>query len=417
METFSENFSCVFCVDLASLGSPLQENFLSKIIFLGCGIWSQGSMVVLEFDVESEAAEGEVWHWMWSWRWATLTFNLRLLKRSFDIERVVEVEQERASGTCAGRNFVWERDLSEIVKSTQTSNHRKRKTLVGSQHPSPNVKTLCNFEPNFWPETITSRDAESTCFKGSRTSCAVILFGAFGPNFGRKRSQHVMDASCWTFEIPREDNVVDPSCLDYFEFPAPGWRREAKTHYGSGRSTPARQNHEGLPAVDANVTLPPLQKTFVNLFLYLPGIFALKMAGIFGEFFQVSASHEKKHENSLKIRENFINVNCKFAPQSDKIKFVSSYKPDLKDHIPNINSQPPLHPARHTFQILGKPLTMFSLNFTLQSSKLQTTLSVATPAEPRGEKKLFFVQILGGEKLSKFVEKCQWNIFKRPERG
>ena len=31
-------------------------------------------------------------------------------------------------------------------------------------------------------------------------------------------------------------------------------------------------------------------------------------------------------------------------------------------------------------------------------------VSVATPAEPRGEKKLFFVQILGGEKLLKFVE-------------
>ena len=29
-----------------------------------------------------------------------------------------------------------------------------------------------------------------------------------------------------------------------------------------------------------------------------------------------------------------------------------------------------------------------------------------------------FVQILGGEKLLKFVEKCRWNIFKRrPERG
>ena len=44
-------------------------------------------------------------------------------------------------------------------------------------------------------------------------------------------------------------------------------------------------------------------------------------------------------------------------------------------------------------------------------------LSVATPAEPRGEKKLFFVQILGGEKLLKFGEKRRWNIFKRPERG
>ena len=32
-------------------------------------------------------------------------------------------------------------------------------------------------------------------------------------------------------------------------------------------------------------------------------------------------------------------------------------------------------------------------------------ISVALPAEPRGEKKLFFVQILGGEKLLKFGEK------------
>ena len=50
---------------------------------------------------------------------------------------------------------------------------------MGSQHPSPNVKTLCNFEPQIWPEIITSRDAESTCFKGSRTSCDVIIFGGF----------------------------------------------------------------------------------------------------------------------------------------------------------------------------------------------------------------------------------------------
>ena len=33
-----------------------------------------------------------------------------------------------------------------------------------------------------------------------------------------------------------------------------------------------------------------------------------------------------------------------------------------------------------------------------------SSFSVALPAEPRGEKKLFFVQILGGEKLLKFGE-------------
>ena len=37
----------------------------------------------------------------------------------------------------------------------------------------------------------------------------------------------------------------------------------------------------------------------------------------------------------------------------------------------------------------------------------QQKLSVATPAEPRGEKKLFSVQILGREKLLKFGEKCR----------
>ena len=41
------------------------------------------------------------------------------------------------------------------------------------------------------------------------------------------------------------------------------------------------------------------------------------------------------------------------------------------------------------------------------SSVTREDLSVATPAEPRGEKKLFFVQILGGENLLSFGEKCR----------
>ena len=68
--------------------------------------------------------------------------------------------------------------------------------FFGSQHPSPNVKTFCKFEPQIWLEIITSRDAKSACFKGSRTSCREIIFGIFWPNFGQKRSHHVMDASC-----------------------------------------------------------------------------------------------------------------------------------------------------------------------------------------------------------------------------
>ena len=41
-------------------------------------------------------------------------------------------------------------------------------------------------------------------------------------------------------------------------------------------------------------------------------------------------------------------------------------------------------------------------------------VSVATPAEPRAEEKLYLCKFWGGEKL---FEKCGWNIFKRPERG
>ena len=46
---------------------------------------------------------------------------------------------------------------------------------MGSQHVSPNVETLCSFEPNFWPEIITQGDAENTYFNGSRTSCDLTI--------------------------------------------------------------------------------------------------------------------------------------------------------------------------------------------------------------------------------------------------
>ena len=81
------------------------------------------------------------------------------------------------------------------VFATQGGTHRNQTPLMGSQHPSPNVKTFCKFEPQIWLEIITSRDAKSACFKRSRTSCREIIFGIFWPNFGQKRSHHVMDAS------------------------------------------------------------------------------------------------------------------------------------------------------------------------------------------------------------------------------
>ena len=40
-----------------------------------------------------------------------------------------------------------------------------------------------------------------TCFKGSRTSCDVIISGIFWQNFGQKRSHHVTDAFCRAMTI------------------------------------------------------------------------------------------------------------------------------------------------------------------------------------------------------------------------
>ena len=42
---------------------------------------------------------------------------------------------------------------------------RTEKSLTGSQHPSPNVKNFPRFEPQIWPDIITTLDAESTCLK------------------------------------------------------------------------------------------------------------------------------------------------------------------------------------------------------------------------------------------------------------
>ena len=50
---------------------------------------------------------------------------------------------------------------------------------------------------------------------------------------------------------------------------------------------------------------------------------------------------------------------------------------------------------------------MATLQVTKGAFDALNKVSVATPAEPRGEKKLFLVQILGGEKLLKLVEKCR----------
>ena len=89
-------------------------------------------------------------------------------------------------------------DMPKALNKSQGQKHsgKNRCLFLGSQHPSTNVKNLCNFEPQIWLEIITSRDAKTSCFKGSQTSCIEKNSGFFFAKFGRKRLHHVMDACC-----------------------------------------------------------------------------------------------------------------------------------------------------------------------------------------------------------------------------
>ena len=111
---------------------------------------------------------------------------------------------------------------------TEARQHKRNKDVasdvcfscscLGSQHPSPNVKTFWKFEPQIWLEFITSRDAKSACFKGSRTSCREIIFGIFWPNFGQTSCRLLPLGWCWFRERRRfgARTAADPGKLQRF---------------------------------------------------------------------------------------------------------------------------------------------------------------------------------------------------------
>ena len=65
---------------------------------------------------------------------------------------------------------------------------------------------------------------------------------------------------------------------------------------------PGMGSHKTLLRI---VTLPPLQKNFVNIFSYLPGDLALKKGGDFGEFLWPPFPGRQSAKNLRKIRGNF----------------------------------------------------------------------------------------------------------------
>ena len=57
-------------------------------------------------------------------------------------------------------------------------------SVLGSQHPSPNVKTLCKFEPQIWPEIITTHVMPKVLvLKVRGRHVRDNIFRIFWPNF------------------------------------------------------------------------------------------------------------------------------------------------------------------------------------------------------------------------------------------
>ena len=76
-----------------------------------------------------------------------------------------------------------------------------------------------------------------------------------------------------------------------------------------------------------------------------------------------------------------------------------------EENVPeNALSRKILDPSKRASGLLCRG-SLYRKNRALTPEGGGKRISVALPAEPRGEKKLFFVQILGGEKLLKFGEK------------
>ena len=99
----------------------------------------------------------------------------------------------------------WE-ELTEFAPRNSVSAKKLTEFGVWNRTPRNRIRPVSE---QIWLEIITSRDAKSA-FKGSRTSCREIIFGIFWPNFGRKRSHHVTDASCRNWPLSSAPATPQP---------------------------------------------------------------------------------------------------------------------------------------------------------------------------------------------------------------
>ena len=84
---------------------------------------------------------------------------------------------------------------NRIAMDVRKLSAKSDKKCLGNHHPSPNVRTLCNFESQIWPKITTSHDGKSTVSSGKTTS--IIFFRPKSGNNYLSNSQNHFRSVNW----------------------------------------------------------------------------------------------------------------------------------------------------------------------------------------------------------------------------
>ena len=80
----------------------------------------------------------------------------RVLRTTGRVYQTFRIEPPPSFQVILFRAFLLKPLSHRLGRPSSGSSFRGR--AMGSQHPSPNVKTICNFEPQIWLAMLTSRD-------------------------------------------------------------------------------------------------------------------------------------------------------------------------------------------------------------------------------------------------------------------
>ena len=104
------------------------------------------------------------------------------------------------------------------------------------------------------------------------------------------------------------------------------------------RSNPEDLNWPRTTMEGQTGTLPPLQKSFVNIYFVFAWEFCIeKWQGFLVNFFLVFVSHETKHENSSKIRDENSEQNFHGLPR----KLLEHRRVSRTSQVPSLSDRRP----------------------------------------------------------------------------